>query len=133
MRRRHVQFQHLDEAGQTGRLTLGQVEHEPREGGGVDDRMLEGTLQASAHQPGVECVMAVLDQHRTLGKAQKGTAGVAKLGRANQHRPVDVMAAVGVWIDRSLSVHQRVEERQWPVEPETLGPDLQHEERRVAC
>jgi hypothetical protein len=95
--------------------------------------MLERTLQASAHQPGVERVMAVLDQHRALCKAEKGTASVAKLGRANQHRPVDVMAAVGVRIDRSLAVHQRVEERQWPVEPETLGPDLQHQERRVAC
>jgi hypothetical protein len=132
VRRRHVQLQHLDEAGQAGRLTLWQVEDEPREGGGVDDWMLERTLQASAHQPGVERIMAVLDQHRTLSEAEKGTASVAKLGRPNQHRPVDVMAAVGVWIDRSLAVHQRVEERQRPVEPETLGPDFQHEERRVA-
>jgi hypothetical protein len=133
MRRRHVQLQHLDEPCQAGRLTFWQVEHEPGESGGVDDRMLERALEAAAHQPGVKRVMAVLDQHRALSKAEKGTPCVAKLGRANQHRPVDVMAAVGVWIDRSLAVHQRVEERQWPVEPETFRSNLQNQERRVAC
>ena len=132
MRRRHVQLKHLDQAGQAGRLTLWQVEDEPREGGGVDDRMLERALQASAHQPGVERVVAVLDQHRTLSEAEKGTASVAKLGRPNEHRPVDVMAAVGVRIDRSLAVHQRVEERQRPVEPEAFRSNLQNQEWRVA-
>ena len=42
------------------------------------------------------------------------------------------MAPVGIWVDRSLAVHQRVEEGQWAVEPEAFGADLQDEERRVA-
>lgn len=131
MRGRHVETEHLDEAGQAGRLALGKLEHKPGQGGGVDDRMLERTFQASAHQPGVERVVAVLDQDRPLRKAEKGAAGVAKLRRADEHRPVDVMAPVGVRVDRSLAVHQRVEERERAVEPEAFGADLQDEERRV--
>src|SRR3981189_3008401 len=95
--------------------------------------MLERALQGSVPQPGVERVVAVLDQHRTLSEAEKGAASVAKLWRPNQHRPVDVMAAVGVGVDRSLAVHQRVEERQWPVEPEPFRSNLQNQEWRVAC
>jgi hypothetical protein len=94
--------------------------------------VLERTFQASTHEPRVERVVAVLDQHRPLGKAQEGTARVTKLRGADEHRPVDVMAPVRVRVDRSLAVHQRVEEGQGPVEPEAFGPDLQDQERRVA-
>jgi len=128
----HVKPEHLNEARQAGSLALGKLEHEPGQGGGVDDRVLERAFQASAHEPGVERVVAVLDQDRTLGKAQEGTAGVAKLGRADEHGPIDVMAPVCIGVDRSLAVHQRVEEGQRALEPEAFGADLQDEERRVA-
>ena len=132
MRGRHVKPEHLNEACQSWSLALGELEHEPREGGRVDDRVLERAFQASTDEPGVERVVAVLDQDRTLGKAQEGAAGVAKLGSADEHRPVDVMAPVRIWVDRSLAVHQRVEEGQRAFEPEAFGADLQDEEWRVA-
>jgi hypothetical protein len=94
--------------------------------------VLERTFEAPTDQPRVKRVVAVLDENGTLGKAQEGAAGVAELGCADEHRPVDVMAPVGVGVDRGLAVHERVKERQGAVEPEALGPDLQDEERRVA-
>jgi hypothetical protein len=133
VRGRHVEAEHLDEASQARSLAFGELEHQPGQGGGVDDRMLERTFEASTHQPRVERVVAVFDQDGALGKAQEGSARVAKLGRADQHRPVDMVTAVGVRVDRSLAVHQRVEERQRAVEPEAFGANFQDEERRVAC
>jgi hypothetical protein len=53
--------------------------------------------------------MAVLDQHGTVGEPQEGTARVAELRRADEHRAVDVMAPVGVRIDRRLAVDERIE------------------------
>jgi hypothetical protein len=94
--------------------------------------VLERTFEASTHQPRVERVVAVLDQDSALGEAQEGSARVPKLGRADEHRSVDVVTAVGVRVDRSLAVHQRVEERQRPIEPEAFGANLEDEERRVA-
>ncbi|HYU63712.1 MAG TPA: hypothetical protein VEN12_08005 [Verrucomicrobiae bacterium] len=63
---RDVEAELVHQPREPRRLSLGKVEHQPRKRGGVDDRMLERTLQAPAHQPGVKGVVAVLDQHRTL-------------------------------------------------------------------
>jgi hypothetical protein len=132
MRRRHVEGEHLDKHRQAGCLALGQLEHESRQGGGVDDRMLERALEASSDEPRVERVVAVLDEHGSLRETQKRTARIAKLRRADEHRPVDVMPAVGVRVDRRLAVHERVKEGEGAVEPEALRADLQDQERSVA-
>ena len=129
MRGRHVELEHLDEPGQTGRLALGELEHEPRQRGGVDDRVLERAFQTSTHKPRVEGVVAVLDEDGAMSEAQEGAARIAKLGRADEHRSIDVMAPMRIWVDRCLAVHERVEEGERPVEPEALGADLQDEER----
>lgn len=132
MRGRDVKGKLFDQSRQSGSLSFGKLEHEPGQGGRVDDGMLERALQATADEPRVESVVAVLNQHGTVSKTQEGTACVAKLRRADEHRTVDVVAPVGVWIDRRLAVDQRVEERQRAVEAEPLGTDLEDEERRVA-
>jgi hypothetical protein len=54
--------------------------------------------------------VAVLDQHGAVSETQKGTARVTKLRCSDQHRAVDVMAPVGVRVDRRLAIDQRVEE-----------------------
>jgi hypothetical protein len=66
--RRYVESQLLHKAGQAWSLALGEVEHEPGKCRGVDDRMLERAFEASSHQPGVESVVAVLDENRALGE-----------------------------------------------------------------
>jgi len=132
VRRRHVEGKLLDEASQAWRLPLGQVEHEPRQGGGVNDGMLERALQAAADQPGIERVVAVLDQHRALCETQERSAHVFELGRTDQHRTVDVMALARIGIDRCAAVDERVEEGERLVQPEALGAELEHQERRVA-
>jgi hypothetical protein len=95
--------------------------------------MLERALQPAADKPRVERVVAVLDQHRALGKPQEASPGVLELGRADQHRAVDVMPLAGVGIDGRATVDQGVEEGQGGLQRETLGPDLEHQEGRVAC
>ena len=132
MRGRDIEGKHLDQPRQARRLAFRKLEHHPGQGRGVDDRVLERTLEAPTDKPRIKRVVAVLHEHRTLGKAQESAAGVAELRRADEHRPVDVMAPVGVRVDRSLAVYERVEEGQGAVEPEPFGPDLQYEERRVA-
>jgi hypothetical protein len=129
---RHVETEHLDEPGQSGRLALGELEHESRQCGRVDDRVLKRALKAATDKPRIERVVAVLDEHGALGETQERAAGIAKLRRADEHRPVDVMPAVCVGVDRRLAVHQRVEEGERTVKPEALGADLQDEEGRVA-
>jgi len=42
-----------------------------------------------------------------------------------------VVALASVRVDRRATVDQRVEERKSAVEPEALGADLEHQERRV--
>jgi hypothetical protein len=74
----------------------------------------------------------VLDQNRALGKAQKRPAGVAELGRSDQHRTVDAMPLSSVWIDWRAAVDEGVEERQRARQLESLGAQLQDQERRVA-
>jgi len=69
--------------------------------------------------------VAVLDQHGASGEPQEGPAGIAKLRRADEHGTIDVMAPVRVRVDRRLAVHQRVEERERAVEPESLGANLE--------
>jgi hypothetical protein len=94
--------------------------------------MLERTLESTAHEPGVEGVVAVLDQHRGVSKAQERPARISKLGGPDQHGTVDVVAPMGVRVDRRLTVDERVEERQRAVEPEALRADLEDQERRVS-
>jgi hypothetical protein len=94
--------------------------------------MLERALQSTADEPGVEGVMAVLDQHRAVSETQEAPARVSKLGCPDQHGTVDVVAPMGVRVDRRLAVDQGVEERQRAVEPEALRADLEDKERRVS-
>jgi hypothetical protein len=132
VRRGDVERELLDEPRQSRRLSFGNLQHESRQGRGVDDGMLEGALQSPAHEPGVKSVVAVLDEDGAVRETQEGAPRVAKLRRADEHRTVDVMAPVGVWIDRRLAINQRVEEGERAVEPEALRADLQDEERRVS-
>src|SRR6185437_17002972 len=81
-----VEAQLLDQEGQPWGLTLGQLEDQPGERRGVDDRVLERALQSTADQPGVEGVVAVLDEHRALRETEEGTASVAELRRPDEHR-----------------------------------------------
>ncbi len=93
--------------------------------------MFERTLQSTADEPRVEGVVAVLDQDRAVSKAQEGPPGITKLRRPDEHGTVDVVAPVGVRVDRRLTVDKRVEEGKRSVKPEALSADLEHEERRI--
>jgi len=93
--------------------------------------VLERALQPAADEPGVEGVVAVLDQHGAVGETQERTARIAKLRCSDEHRAVDVVAPVGVRIDRRLAVDQGVEEGERAVEAKALGAHLEDEERRV--
>jgi hypothetical protein len=125
MRRRNVQAELLDQPGQPGRLTRRQVEHETGQRGGVDDRVLQRAFETSADEPCVERVVAVLDKHRAVCEAQEGAPGVAEIGRADEHRPIDVMPLFGVRVDRRPAIDERVEEGKRPVEAKSLGTELQ--------
>jgi hypothetical protein len=94
--------------------------------------MLEGVLEAAPHQPGVKRVVAVLHQDRAPREAKECPAHVFELGRADQHRAIDLVAPARVRVDGSAAVDQRVEEREGTVEPESLGSDLENQEGRVA-
>jgi hypothetical protein len=48
--------------------------------------------------------MAVLDEHRAVREMQEGAARVSKLRSADEHRTVDVVAPVGIRVDRRLAV-----------------------------
>jgi hypothetical protein len=120
------------QAGQARRLAFRKVEDEARKRGRVDDRVLERALEASADEPGVEGVVAVLDQDGALREAEKPSAHVLELGGADEHRAVDVVSPPGVWVDRRAAVDEGVEEGERLVETEPLGADLEDEERRVA-
>jgi hypothetical protein len=72
--------------------------------------MLERVLEAAPHQPGVECVVAVLDQHGPARKAKECPAHVSELGRADQHRAIDLVPPAGIGVDGSAAVDQGVEE-----------------------
>ncbi len=94
--------------------------------------MLERELEATPYQPGVEGVMAVLDQHGAARKAKERPAHISELRRADQHGAIDLVAPARIRVDGRAAVDQRVEERQRAVEPESLSPDLENEEWRVA-
>jgi hypothetical protein len=66
VRRGHVKAELLHQPRQPWRLTFRQVEHQPGERGGVDDRMLEWALETSTNEPGVERIVAVLDENGAL-------------------------------------------------------------------
>jgi hypothetical protein len=110
--RRDVEGKRLDQPRKSRRLAFRELQHEPRQGRRVDDRVSQRALQAPAHQPGVEGIVAVLDEHGALGESKERSAGVTKFGRPDQHRPVDVVALLGVWIDRGSAVDERVEKRE---------------------
>jgi hypothetical protein len=94
--------------------------------------VLERGLQPPPDEPGVEGVVAVLDEHCALRKTQECPPCVPELGGADQHGTVDVVAPARVGIDGRAAVDQRVEEGQGTREREPLGPDLEHQERGVA-
>jgi len=127
-----VERELLDQSREARRLAFGKLQHEPRQGRGVDDRMLERALEPPTDQPRVEGIVAVLDEHGAVRETQEGAACVAKLGCANEHRTVDVMAAVRVGVDGRLAVDEGVEKGERAVQPEPLGADLEHQERRVS-
>jgi hypothetical protein len=132
MSRGDVQPQQLDQTREARCLALRKVEHQARECGGVDDRVLQRALEAAADEPGVERVVAVLHQHGALGKAQEGPAGVSKLGRSDEHGAIDVMAPARIRVDGRPAVDERVEKRERAIQPESFGSDFQDQERRVA-
>jgi hypothetical protein len=127
-----VQSELGHEPAESWDLTLWHVHHQAGKCGGVDDRMLERTFEAAAHQPGVESVVAVLHQDRPLRKAKKGAPSVLEDWRSDEHRPIDVVTLARVGVDGSTTVDQRVEERESAVEAKTLRAQLQHQERRIA-
>jgi hypothetical protein len=94
--------------------------------------MLKRDLEAAPDQPRVESVVAVLDQNGSPRKAKECPAHIPELGCADQHRAIDLVTPARIWVDGSPAVDQRVEERERAVEPEPLGPDLEHEEGRIA-
>jgi hypothetical protein len=130
--RRHVEAQLLHQPSQPGGLALGEVENEPRQGRSVDDRMLERAFKPATHEPAVESVVAVLDEHRALGETQESPSGVPEFGRTYQHRAIDVVSLLGVRIDGRAAVDERVEEGERAGQLEPLGAQLQDEERCVA-
>ena len=132
MRRRHVETKVCNQTRQARRLSPGQVEDEPRESSGVDDRMLERALQAPPDQPCVEGVVAVLDKDCAVRKAEERAPRVLELRGADQHRAVDVVAPSRIGVDRCAAVDQRVEEGQRAVEGEALGAYLKYEKRSIA-
>jgi hypothetical protein len=132
MRRGDVEPELLHQTSQAGRLTLRQVENESSQRRGVDDRMLERAFQPAADEPRVECVVAVLDEHGALCEAEECPSRVLELGRADQHRAVDVVSLTRIGIDGCAAVDQRVEERKRALEGEALRADLEDEERRVS-
>jgi hypothetical protein len=89
-------------------------------------------FQAAAHQPGVEGVVAVLDEDCALRESKEGAPRVTKLGRSNQHRPVDVVALLGVRVDGCAAVDESVEKGQRSRQLESLGSQLEDQEWCVA-
>ncbi|HEV2035261.1 MAG TPA: hypothetical protein VGU71_13860 [Candidatus Dormibacteraeota bacterium] len=132
MCRRHVEAELLHQPGQPGRLAFGQLEHKPRQRRSVDDRMLEWTLEPTTDQPGIERVVAVLNEHRPLSEPQECPARIPELRRADEHGAVDVMTLARIGVDRRAAVDQRVEERKRSIKKESFGAELEDQEWRVA-
>ncbi len=66
MRGCDVELERLDQSRQTRGLSFGKFENKSTQRRSVNDRMLEGTLEATTDEPGVERVMAVLDEYCTM-------------------------------------------------------------------
>ena len=132
MDRRHVETQLLHQPREPRSLALGQLEHEPGQRRGIDDRVLQRALQPSSDKPRVEGVVAVLDEDGALREAQERAPGVTELGRPDQHRAIDVVALLRIRVDRRAAIDEGVKKRQRAGELEPFGPQLQHEEGRVA-
>ena len=132
MRRRDIETELLDESREARCLAFGQVEHEPGQRARVDDRVRKRRLQAAADKPGVERVVAVLDQHGAVREAEEPATRVLELRRADEHRPVDVVTPARVRVDGSAAVDERVKERKRTIQLKALGADLQNEKWRVA-
>jgi len=124
VRRRDVEAELGDQPGESRGLAFGKVEHETRQCGGVDDRVLERAFEAAADEPGVECVMAVLDEDRAQSKAKEGAARVLEFGRPDEHRTVDVVALASVRVDGCPAIDERVKEGERAAEAKALGADL---------
>ena len=129
---RDIEGQLLDQACKSGRLAFREFQHEPCQGRRVDDRMRQRAFEAPAHKPGVEGIVAVLDEHGALRESKERSPGVTKFGRPNQHRPVDVVPLLGVWVDRRAAIDEGVEKGKRARQLESLGPELEHQEWRVA-
>ncbi|HEX6548050.1 MAG TPA: hypothetical protein VF134_04840 [Candidatus Dormibacteraeota bacterium] len=132
MARADVDAQLLHDSGQARCLASGELEEQPGQRRGIDDRVLERIPETAPDQVGVERVMAVLDQNRALGEAEEGGAGIAEGGSPHQHGAVDLVPLLRVAVDRRAALDQRVVERERAFEPETLGADLDHQEGSVA-
>ena len=132
MDRLQLDLQRLHQARQAGRLAGRELEYQPAEGGGVHHRVLEGSRQPAAEDPGVERVVAVLDQHRSSGEMEEAAPGVAELRRVDQHLALDQVPSLGVGVDRRPGMDEGVEKAQRPAQPEALGPDLEDQEGPVA-
>src|SRR4029077_181427 len=76
---------------------------------------------------------AVLDEDRALGEAEERPPRVPELRRGDEHRAVDVVAPARVGVDGRATVDEGVEEGERAVEREALCPELEDQERRVAC
>jgi hypothetical protein len=85
VRRGHVKLELVHQARESGRLALGKIQQQGGKGRGVHDWMCQRAFEASADEPGVECVVAVLDEDRALGEAKEGATRIAELGRPDQH------------------------------------------------
>ncbi len=113
MGRCHIETELQHQTSEARRLPLGQLEDEPGQCRGVDDRVLQRAFEPPADQPGVERIVAVLDQNGAMGETKERPARVAELGRSNQHRSVDVVALPGVWIDWRPAIDEGVKEGEW--------------------
>jgi hypothetical protein len=127
-----VQAELLHQPRKPWRLALRELKQEPRQRGRVDDRVLEGVLEAAPDQPCVERVVAVLHEHRAPRKAKECPSHVSELWRADQHRAIDLVAPACIWVDRRAAVDQSVEERQRAIQAEALRSNFEHKEGRVA-
>jgi hypothetical protein len=125
-------LQRLHEAGQSGRLAGRQLEHQAPERRRVHHRVLERPGEPAAENPGVEGVVAVLDEHGSPGEVEEGPPRVTELWCVDEHLALDQVPPLGVRIDRRPGVDQGVEKAERPAQPEPLGADLEHEEGPVS-
>ena len=132
MRGRDVELELLHQPRETRCLSLRQLEDQPGQSRRVDDRVLERALEPAADEPGVERVVAVLDEDGAAGESQEPAPRILELRGADEHGAVDQVTLAGVRVDRCAAVDQGVEEGQRALEGEAFRPHLEHQERGVA-